>query len=207
VPKIVDHEKRRWELVRAVWAVVRERGVQGASVRAVARQAGWSPSSVQYYFSTQSELLRFALRAMSEAAELRLAAPNESTEPLDRARTTLERLLPMDPDAQVATEIWVAFLSLVLIDAEAKALGTADHLGIARVCRQVIDDLSAGGTLAPGVDPDLEAARLHAVFDGLALHATTYPEGMTPTRIRQVLTYHLDRLCQDRSPAGSHRVS
>jgi AcrR family transcriptional regulator len=194
VPKIVDHEKRRWELVRAVWAVIRERGVQGASVRAVARQAGWSPSSVQYYFSTQSEMLLFAMRAVTEGAELRLAAPDVPTDPLDRARTLLERLLPLDTDSQVATEIWVAFLSLVLIDAEAKALGAKDHLGVARLCRQVVDELSADGKLAPEVDLDLEAARLHALFDGIALHATTNPEVMPPAQIRRLLTYHLDRL-------------
>jgi AcrR family transcriptional regulator len=194
VPKIVDHEARRRELVRAVWTVIRERGVQGASVRAVARQAGWSPSSVQYYFSTQSELLLFAMRAMFEGAEQRLAAPQVPAQPLDRARTLLERLLPMDSDSRVATEIWVAFLSLVLIDPEAKAVGVADHLGVAHLCRQVLDDLSAAGKLAPGADLDLETDRLHALFDGIALHATTNPERMPASRIRQLLTYHLSRL-------------
>lgn len=194
MPKIVDHEQRRWELVRAVWAVIRERGVQGASVRAVAREAGWSPSSVQYYFTTQGELLRFALRAMSEAAELRLATTELPSDPRDRALARLELLLPMDRDSHVATEIWVAFLSLVRIDAQAGELNSAAHLRVTGLCREVLEGMASAGQIAPDTDLDLETGLLQALFDGLALHAVTVPEQMPPTRIRQLLAHHLDRL-------------
>lgn len=194
MPKIVDHEQRRWELVRAVWAVVQERGVQGASVRAVAREAGWSPSSVQYYFSTQAELLLFALKAISEATERRLTEPDLPTDARGRALTQLERLLPMDRDSHVGTEIWVAFLSLVRVDEQAKALNSVSHNQVTRLCREVLDGLAAAGQLAPGLDLDLETGLLQALFDGIAVHAVTVPEQVPPTRIRQLLEYHLDRL-------------
>jgi AcrR family transcriptional regulator len=196
VPKIVDHEQRRWELVRAVWAVIRERGVQGASVRAVARQAGWSPSSVQYYFSSQAELLRFALHAISEAAELRLTTQDLPPDPRDRALTQFERLLPMDQDSHVATEIWVAFLSLVRIDTEARELNSAAHLRVSRLCREMIEGMASAGQIGPDLDLDLETSLLHAMFDGIALHAVTVPEQMPPARIRQLLAHHLARLSQ-----------
>lgn len=196
MPKIVDHEQRRWELVRAVWTVIRERGVQGASVRAVAREAGWSPSSVQYYFTTQGELLRFALRAMSEAAELRLATTELPSDPRDRALARLELLLPMDRDSHVATEIWVAFLSLVRTDTQAGELNTASHLWVTGLCREVLEGMANAGQIAPNTDLDLETSLLQALFDGLALHAVTVPEQMPPTRIRRLLAHHLDRLRQ-----------
>lgn len=196
MPKIVDHEQRRWELVRAVWTVIGERGVQGASVRAVARQAGWSPSSVQYYFSTQAELLLFALKAISEAAELRLAAPELPPDPRDRALTQLEQLLPLDPDTHVATEIWVAFLSLVRIDAQARELNSAAHLRVTRLCREMLEGMANAGQIASDLNLDLETSLLQALFDGIALHAVTVPEQMPRTRIRRLLEHHLDRLRQ-----------
>ncbi|GAA3642002.1 TetR family transcriptional regulator [Lentzea atacamensis] len=194
MPKIVDHEQRRWELVRAVWAVIRERGVQGASVRAVAREAGWSPSSVQYYFSTQAELLLFALKAISEAAELRLAVPDTPTDPRERALTQLERLLPMDADSRVATEIWVAFLSLVRIDAQARELNSAAHVQVTSLCRELLEGMAGAGQIAPDADLDLETSLLQALFDGIALHAVTVPEHMPQTLVRRLLAHHLDRL-------------
>ena len=199
MPKVVDHEQRRWELVRAVWAVIRERGVHGASVRAVARQAGWSPSSVQYYFSTQAELLLFALKAISEAAEQRLAAPDTPADPRERALVQLERLLPTDSDSRVATEIWVAFLSLVRIDARARELNAAAHAGVTGLCRELLEGMAAAGQLAEDTDLDLEARLLQALFDGIALHAVTVPEHMPQPLVRRLLAHHLDRL---RPPPG-----
>ncbi|KAA5837322.1 TetR/AcrR family transcriptional regulator [Saccharopolyspora hirsuta] len=194
MPKIVDHEERRWELVRAVWGVIRERGVAGASVRAVARRAGWSPSSVQYYFSSQSELLLFALRAISEAAEHRLRAADLPDDPRGRALAQLERLLPTDQDAHVATEIWVAFLSLVLVDDEARELNSGDTGQVAALCREILDELAAAGLVAEHRDLELEARLLHSLFDGIALHSVTAPDLMPPEQIRQLLEYHLDNL-------------
>jgi AcrR family transcriptional regulator len=194
VPKIVDHEQRRWELVRAVWTVIRERGVQGASVRAVARQAGWSPSSVQYYFSTQAELLLFALKAISEAAELRLAAPDLPSDPRDRALAQLELLLPTEPDSHVATEIWVAFLSLVRIDPQAGELNTETHARLTHLCRELLEAMAGAGQIAPDADLDLETRLLQALFDGIALHAVTVPDQMPPNLVRRLLEHHLARL-------------
>lgn len=191
MPKIVDHEQRRWELVRAVWTVIRERGVQGASVRAVARQAGWSPSSVQYYFSTQAELLLFAFKAIPEAAELRLAAPDLPADPRDR--TQLELLLPTEPDSYVATEIWVAFLSLVRIDPQAGELNTEAHARLTHLRRELLEAMAGAGQIAPSADLDLETRLLQALFDGIALHAVTVPDQMPLTLIRRLLEHHLAR--------------
>jgi AcrR family transcriptional regulator len=57
MPKLVDHEQRRRELGEAVWRVIRRDGVEAASVRKVAQEAGWSAGALRHYFSTQSELL------------------------------------------------------------------------------------------------------------------------------------------------------
>jgi len=50
------------------------------------------------------------------------------------------------------------------------------------------------GRIRPGLDDALEAERLHALLDGLALHAAMRPEQMSPQRIVAVLVGHLDSL-------------
>jgi hypothetical protein len=44
--------------------------------------------------------------------------------------------------------------------------------------------------------PDLrrEVERLHAVIDGLTLHAAIQPDRTTPSRVRQLLRLHSDSL-------------
>jgi BetI-type transcriptional repressor, C-terminal len=47
---------------------------------------------------------------------------------------------------------------------------------------------------ADGLDVALEASRLHALLDGLALHAVMRPELVSPSRINAVIARHLDTL-------------
>ena len=131
---------------------------------------------------------------MWEAADLRLAAPGLPADPRDRAMAQLERLLPLDPDAYVATEIWLAFLSRVLVDDETRALNRDDHDRFGGLCRTVLEQLTAAGQVAPHLDLDLEISRMHVLVDGICLHAVTEPDRMPPTRIRQILVRHLDSL-------------
>ena len=62
MPRVVDPVERRRFLAQAVWRVVRREGLERASVREVAREAGVSMGSLRHYFSSQSELLIFAMR-------------------------------------------------------------------------------------------------------------------------------------------------
>ena len=80
MPKVVDHEQRRRELAHAVWRVIRRQGVDQASVRTVALEAGWSPGALRHYFATQSELLAFAMRLVVERIEGRIAAIDQATD-------------------------------------------------------------------------------------------------------------------------------
>ena len=50
MPIVVDPEERRRDLAEAVWRVVRRDGLERASVREVAREAGVSMGSLRHYF-------------------------------------------------------------------------------------------------------------------------------------------------------------
>jgi hypothetical protein len=64
--------------------------------------------------------------------------------------------------------------------------------GVRELCRVVTRELARAGRLAPGLDPEGEAARLHALLDGLCVHGLMGrldPEGMLG-----VLDAHLDEI-------------
>jgi hypothetical protein len=48
--------------------------------------------------------------------------------------------------------------------------------------------------LRDGLDLRREVERLHAVIDGLALHATIQPSRTTPARVRQLVRHHIATL-------------
>ncbi|MCY8689106.1 TetR family transcriptional regulator, partial [Bacillus spizizenii] len=70
--KQIDHEKRRKEIAEATWRVILERGMEGASARNIAKEAGLSLGALRHYFSTQDELLVFAMKLVQEKVMARI---------------------------------------------------------------------------------------------------------------------------------------
>ncbi|MFI0407674.1 TetR/AcrR family transcriptional regulator [Actinomadura sp. 3N508] len=195
MPKVVDPARRRQDVVAAVWRVVRRDGLDRASVRNVAKEAGLSAGSLRHYFATQPELLAFTLRTIIERIERRIAAvpATDGGDPRERAARVLNELLPMDAERAAENHVWLAFTARALVDPELRALCEEAHAAMRSGC------LALAGSLAPESDRELEADRLHALVDGLAVHAALHPRTTTPERMRAAVQAHLDDLYHRRS--------
>ena len=62
MPKIVDHELRRQELLAATWRVIARTGIVGVTTREIAREAGFSTGVLAHYFADKEDILAAALR-------------------------------------------------------------------------------------------------------------------------------------------------
>jgi BetI-type transcriptional repressor, C-terminal len=65
-----------------------------------------------------------------------------------------------------------------------------DQLGGA--CASAVTALADAGRVATPVDLQLEAGRLHALVDGLAVQATPHPAKLPAPQVVAVLARHLD---------------
>ena len=54
MPKVVDVEQRKTELAAAVARVIARSGIEGASMRQVAAEAGWTTGTLVHYFSASA---------------------------------------------------------------------------------------------------------------------------------------------------------
>jgi AcrR family transcriptional regulator len=194
MPKVVDHEQRRRELGLAVWRVIRRDGVERASVRTVAAEAGWSPGALRHYFASQSELLAFAMRLVVERIEARLAALDRAADPREAVEQVLHELLPLDDERRAENEVWLAFTARALIDPELRAQHSEVHEALHQACASALETLAMAGRANASAATALEAERLHALTDGLALHTALRPDLMPPEQIVAVVRLHLDAL-------------
>lgn len=202
VPRIVDHDSRRRELAEAVWRVIRRDGVRHASVRAVATEAGWSAGTLRHYFTTQAELLRFAIELILERLPRRLSAllAEPAGDPYTTARRILEELLPLDDERHVEALVWLAFADQARLDPELATVREQAWDGTRYLCRVAVADLRRRPRPAelsqPLADPadETRAEQLHALVDGLTLQAISYPDRMPAERLRGALSDHLQAL-------------
>ncbi|MEU4190563.1 TetR family transcriptional regulator C-terminal domain-containing protein [Kribbella sp. NPDC026611] len=197
MPKIVDHAARREEIAEALWRVVRRDGIRAASVRTIAAEAGWSAGAVRYYFPDQDGLLGFAMDLVTR----RVSARIDALEPKGTATAIvlryLEEVLPLDAERRAEFDIWMAFMAQA--QAETGAASLREHVDtvhndLRTLCERLLLSLAEEGLLKAGLDVRREAERLHALLDGLALHATIQPERTTPARLRQLMRAHVETL-------------
>lgn len=194
MPRTVDPEQRRAELAEAVWTVIRRDGLPRASVRNVAREAGLSMGSLRHYFATQSELLCFAMQLVGDRARARVRTIQPSPDPRATAERLLQELVPLDDERRAESEVWLAFTAHALVDPNQRAIHQRIHDELNGACATAITLLADAGLTPPDLDIPLEATRLHALLDGLAVHAVMRPEQVTPDRITAVIARHLDTL-------------
>ena len=109
VPKVVDHEQRRRELVAATWAVVAAEGIEAATVRRIAEEAGCTTGRITHYFADKEEVLVAALRQVHRAAGKRMLAATGERSGLEALRAVLAEALPLDEERILEWRVWLAF--------------------------------------------------------------------------------------------------
>jgi AcrR family transcriptional regulator len=201
VPKIVDAEARRAEIVEAVFRIIAVDGLERASLREVADEAGLAVGSVRHYFDGSDELLRFSFAAVVDRILARLTAALPAlvaTERGSAARraavlTLLGEFLPLDEERAVDACVWMAFKNAARIRPILAPEADRSHREVAAVVGQVItalvsDDGEGHQSLT------VEAERLLATLDGLCMHALLQPAWMTAQMCHDVLDRHVRSL-------------
>lgn len=96
MPRYVDHDDRRFQIINATLDVIAKEGPTGLNFRAVAGRMGGSSTIVTHYFSTKQELLDALVENLAtwpdEVQELEVGV----NDPRDRLRLFLRWLLPCD---------------------------------------------------------------------------------------------------------------
>ncbi|MGG3572943.1 TetR/AcrR family transcriptional regulator [Bacillus gobiensis] len=195
MPKLVDHNKRKEQIAEATWRVILDKGMEGATVRNIAKEAGLSLGSLRHYFSTQDELLMFAMNLVEERVTDRINKIATQDIPLkEKILKILLEIVPKNQETMAEMEVWFAFTFHMrhrnnkLKDHDDKIL-----LGM----KNIVNYLHESRLLIDHLDKDTEAERLYALVDGLALHAMLEPERVNQQRVLTVLESHLHSICTD----------
>ena len=157
-------EERRREIAAAVLRLVATRGVEAASLRAVAAEAGVSMGAVQHYFTTRDEMLRFALghgNTLLAERGARLLAERQRATLREAFRLFCTLLLPLDEDSRTAARLWAGLISRGCVDEPTRELAAMAYANLTDfLVRQLRD-------ARPEADTDQPAWHLVSVIEGL----------------------------------------
>jgi AcrR family transcriptional regulator len=183
MPRTVDPVERRSRVAAAARAVIARDGLDGASVRRVAAEAGSSTTVVTHYFEDKQALLVAAVQdAYGAVAARMIARLEESVGGLAAVRAVLLEALPLDAERQVEARLWMAFWSAAAVHPDLRAVQRAGYRQWRDLVGRMLAEAAERGEVAAGIDPVGAGEQLMCLVDGLLMQATLEPERLPPAR-------------------------
>lgn len=189
MPAAIDHEARRIALAQVAADLVAAGGADAATLRAVAKAAGFSTKAVTHYFCDKRALMLLTYRhtALASQARTNASQPEQGAD----VAALLHALLPADPKVERDWRVWFSFWGVAIADPEFAAeqrLRVREFVGRIAACLAA-DPLYS--RLAADVRPRIASALLasligivtQAIFD-----AGTWPRARQTEAINEALT-------------------
>jgi AcrR family transcriptional regulator len=177
LPRVVDVEQRRSEITEAAARLIARAGIEAATMREVAAEAGWTTGAVMHYFADKRELL---LTTFQESLSRRRSRrpPGSTTSPAERLRASLEGALPVDEERR---RHWLVTLACC-VQASGDAKLAAAQRDAYREFRNHVATLIRESGHPPDGAHVATAERLIALADGIAIQALFDPAGWPARR-------------------------
>ncbi|WP_313811029.1 TetR family transcriptional regulator C-terminal domain-containing protein [Glutamicibacter sp.] len=110
MPKIVDHDQRRREIVEVTWRFIARDGIDKLNLRDLAAAAGFANGGLKPYFPTKDSILTATFGYVAAATNARIEAGVRGREGLSAIEAFAHEVLPLDElrrdEARVAVHFW-----------------------------------------------------------------------------------------------------
>ncbi|WP_431899655.1 TetR/AcrR family transcriptional regulator [Nonomuraea sp. bgisy101] len=194
MPKIVDHEERRREVLSAASTVIVRDGIDAATSRAIAKEAGLSNGVLGHYFTDKDEILLSALRHSHQRIRARITRRVEGLTGLAALREVLLDNLPLDAERDQETRLEISFWSRSLAVERLAAVQRAEAAELRAAVRQLLEQARTAGEIRTDDDLGVVAERLLALVDGLSLRSLLYPDQLVRAELERILITTLEAL-------------
>lgn len=195
MPKLSDHPIQKQAIAEAAWRVIVQQGMQKASARNIAKEAGISLGAMRYYFPAQNDLFTYANKLVhARLAEKIDSIFQDDLQPKEKILRVLLSLLPSEEGQDLETAVRLSLKMTALQVGETSVAGADAAYGAAK---NVISYLALLNLLPKYADLEIETERLSALLDGLVLKTLADPAERKGVIISKILRYHLDSISSE----------
>ncbi|BCW20779.1 HTH-type transcriptional regulator PksA [Arthrobacter sp. NtRootA9] len=177
VPKIVDHDERRLELVDATWRIIARQGLEGATMREIALEAGFANGALKPYFPTKDTLLEFAFSHVFNRTNRRIAEVTAGKAGLDALRAFCLEVLPLDEERVNEARIVIPFWQKAVNDPRKADIHRQSMEEWVAGLRRCLAEARDAGDVRTAVDDSLLARQLLNMLLGAQIEAALAPDG------------------------------
>ncbi|HZG92631.1 MAG TPA: TetR/AcrR family transcriptional regulator [Pseudonocardia sp.] len=194
MPKIVDHDARRKEIIEAVWSLISSRGFGSVTMRELAAEAGYANGALARYFPDKDAVLRAAFRRAFDATNERARAAIGDRGGLTALRSLVLEIMPLDEVRRREARVVIGFWDHAAGDPDlVEFFDTAMAQWRGQV-QMYLRQARATGEIPVGRPDDLVIDTLLALTMGLQINALFMPGHTTPERQLALLEDFLSAL-------------
>lgn len=206
MPKSVDHDQRRIEIIEATWRIVARGGFAAATMRQIASEAGFANGGTKPYFATKDELLAAAYDRTFFLVNERAGAAIGETSGLDAVRLLCVEMLPLDQQRAIESRVAMAFWDRAASSDQLRKL----HADSYAIWRHWMDNELTAARRRGQFSAELAIVdtidELLAIVTGLRVQAVMTTAGrLTGDRLR-ILDRAIDRLRNSPQPTSSSKT-
>ena len=168
MPRKIDYEARREAFLKAAGRLIRRDGFAGLTVRAVAREAGFTTGALVHYVDSMDDLLVDAFEFAGRGLRARMDEAETGPDPLVALREVLYLVLPNSEGQLGHWMYWLGFRERSVQSAAVRKITYMRYAGWLKRTQRVIRRAKAAGDIARDVDVPVAARAAVALIDGLA---------------------------------------
>lgn len=189
MPRRVDHDRMRAEIIDATWTVIAERGIQAVTMRELARELGFANGSITHYFPNKSAILTAAFQHVFDATNDRYRASiaRSGARGLAAVREFLLQTLPIDEERLLEARIVIPFLEHAATDDGMAQLFREMMAQWREQFTELLAQAHADGELRDGVDPRAAGDALLALLTGVQATGVLLPDSAEAERTLAML--------------------
>jgi AcrR family transcriptional regulator len=206
MPKEVDHEARREELLEAVWRVIARDGIEGATIRTIAKETGWSTGVLAHYFGDKDDIIVSALRLAYERIAARWDAKLEGLTGTDALYELVIDNLPLDDERELETKLFMNYWGRVIRGKDGTPAPLRRGPLLIDLLAQLVAEAQGAGEIRTDEAPEDIAERLLGLIDGFSLHALLDPERLSDARQISLIQKEFDRLRPDATTSTKRKA-
>lgn len=183
MPKVVDPDQRRAQILGAALRLVDTRGLDGLSFRNVATESGLNIGSIRHTYPTQHDLLADAAVRVGRQMDERLTRHDLSGEPgthtVSSAVDVLAELLPLDDNRRRENIVLGEFMLASRTRAVFREITDDMSRSMETVVARVLAGLDVPADGLPRRAATVKALMVGMTFDVTTGHGDLHPDEMT----------------------------
>ncbi|GAA3598618.1 TetR/AcrR family transcriptional regulator [Klugiella xanthotipulae] len=109
MPKVIDHDQRRRDILQVTWSLITEGGLEVATMREIARRAGFANGALKHYFPGKDDIILGTYQMALDFMNDHVLSTVGDRRGIAALETMCLTVLPLDAEGASASRVLLSF--------------------------------------------------------------------------------------------------